>query len=289
MKIIIPKIEFGSTGHKSTRTIFGGASLWDVDQNTADEVLNLLKYYGINHIDTAASYGDSELRIGEWMKDDRDNFFLATKTEERTYEEAKKQINESRKRLNVDQIDLIQLHNLVDMEEWKTAFGENGALKAAIEAKETGLVKYIGVTGHGLEAPKMHIRSLEEFEFDSVLLPLNYPLMKNDRYSNKFHELLEICEERNVAVQTIKSIAKGHWGEKEETRNTWYEPLESQAEIDRAVHWILSHEDVFLNTVGDIDLLPKVLKAAERFEGPPSEEEMEKQMDRLEMEALWPE
>ncbi|KXA91859.1 aldo/keto reductase [candidate division MSBL1 archaeon SCGC-AAA259E17] len=286
---MIPKKNFGRTGHRSSRTIFGGAALWSVSQEEADQVLRILKEYGVNHIDTASSYGDSEIRIGPWMEEHRQDFFLATKTGERTYEGAKDQIRQSLERLNVDQIDLLQIHNLVDPEEWKTTFGENGALEAIIEAREEGLVRYIGVTGHGLNAPEMHQKSLKEFDFDSVLLPFNYPLMQNPEYAESFWSLIGLCKERNVGVQTIKSIARGRWGDEKQTRNTWYRPLEDQEEVDKAVHWVLSHPYLFLNTVADLDLLPKVLDSASRFQEAPSEKEMKDQMEDLSMEPLWPE
>jgi aryl-alcohol dehydrogenase-like predicted oxidoreductase len=271
---MIDKRPFGRTGHMSTRTIFGSAALWALSQSKADRTLGVLKYHGINHIDTAASYGDAELRIGPWMAQHRDEFFLATKTDKRTYQEAWEQIRLSLERLQVDQVDLLQLHNLVDPKEWNVAMGSDGALKAVIEARDQGLTRFIGVTGHGVTAPAMHLRSLERFDFDSVLLPLNYVMMQNAQYAADFETLLNLCRERNVAVQTIKSIAKGEWGKKTHVRTVWYEPLEDQKAIDKAVHWVLGHEGVFLNTAGDVNLLPKVLDAATRFQVVPSDEEM---------------
>lgn len=257
---------FGRTGHQSTRTLFGAAALGRVSPAESDKTLEVLLKYGVNHIDTAASYGESELRIGPWMKQHRGDFFLATKTGLRTYQEARDEFHRSLERLQVDSVDLIQLHNLVDPEEWETAMGPGGALEAVVEAREQGLVRFIGVTGHGTTIPTMHLRSLERFDFDSVLLPYNYPMMQNPTYAASFSKLVKLCQDRNVAVQTIKSIARGPWGEKERDHSTWYEPLEDQADIDRAVHWVLSRPGVFLNTAGDIHLLPKVLDAASRFE-----------------------
>ena len=271
---MIEKHPFGNTGHLSTRTLFGGASLGKSSQDEANQILALLLEYGVNHIDTAAGYGDSELRIGPWMDQHRDQFFLATKTRERKYQDARDGIQRSLERLRVDQVDLLQLHNLVDTVDWEVAMGPGGALEAAIEAKEQGLVRFIGVTGHGTVAPAMHKRSLERYEFDSVLLPYNFAMMQNPHYKSSFEALLTLCEERKVAVQTIKSIARGVWGEKPRVRTTWYEPLEDQASIDKAVHWVLSRQGVFLNTAGDTKLLPKVLEAAQRFQAGPSEEQM---------------
>jgi len=286
---MIESREFGSTGHNSTVTLFGAASLSEVTQDEANETLEVLLEYGVNHIDTAASYGDSELRIGPWMDEYRDRFFLATKTEERTYDGAKEEIRDSLSRLRVDQLDLIQLHNLIQPDEWRTVFGDDGALKALVEAKEEGLVRFLGVTGHSLRVPKMHMKSLGEYDFDSVLLPYNYPLMQNEEYAKDFEELVEICNEKGVAVQTIKSLARRRWYEGERNRATWYKPLEKQEYVNRAVSWVLGRPNLFLNTAGDIDLLPRVLDAASRFESRPSEQEMNQMCEDREMEALWPE
>jgi aryl-alcohol dehydrogenase-like predicted oxidoreductase len=284
---MIAKQPFGRTGHMSTRTIFGSAALWALSQSKADHTLGVLKYHGVNHIDTAASYGDAELRIGPWMAQHRAEFFLATKTDKRTYQEAWEQIRLSLERLQVDYVDLLQLHNLVDPDEWEVAMGTDGALKAVIEARDQGLTRFIGVTGHGVTAPAMHLRSLERFDFDSVLLPLNYVMMQNEQYATDFEALLAVCSERNVAVQTIKSIAKGEWGKKTHVRTVWYEPLEDQKAIDKAVHWVLGWPGVFLNTAGDVNLLPKVLDAATRFKVAPSDKAMQELAKEHKIEPLF--
>ena len=278
---------FGRTDHMSTRTIFGAAALGEVTQAQADRTLETILYYGVNHIDTAPSYGDAELRIGPWMGQHRGHFFLATKTDERTVQAARDQFQRSLERLRVDQVDLLQLHHLVDPEEWEVAMGPGGALEAAVEAREQGLVRFIGVTGHGVTAPEMHRRSLERFDFDSVLLPYNYMMMQNPRYAADFRALLALCQKRNVAVQTIKSIARGPWGTKTRTRATWYEPLEDESAIEKAVRWVLGRPGIFLNTAADIRLLPKVLDAASRFQTPPSDEEMKKEAVRLKIKPLF--
>jgi len=283
----IPTMAFGSTGHTSTRTIFGGAALGRVSQEKADETLELLFRHGINHIDTAASYGESELRIGPWMERYRDRFFLATKTGERTYESARDSIRRSLERLRVEALDLIQLHNLVDPQDWETAMGPGGALEAAIEARKQGRTRFIGVTGHGVTVAAMHRRSLERFPFDSVLLPYNPVMMQNAAYAADFEALLATCAERGVAVQTIKSITLGPWGERERTHATWYEPLTEQADIDKAVHWVLGRPGVFLNTTSDLGLLVKVLDAAERREQRPADEEMDSLIRQREMTPLF--
>jgi aryl-alcohol dehydrogenase-like predicted oxidoreductase len=284
---MIDKQPFGRTGHVSSRTLFGAAALGRVTQDEADRTLELILSHGVNHIDTAASYGDSELRIGPWMAQYRKEFFLATKTGERTYAKARDQIHSSLERLRVDKVDLLQLHNLVDPQEWEIAMGPGGALEAAIEAREQGLVRFIGVTGHGITIAQMHKRSLERFDFDSVLLPYSYILMQNPAYAADFEALMALCQTRNVAVQTIKSIVRAPWGEREHTHATWYEPLEDQADIDTAVHWVLGLPGVFLNTTGDIHVLPKVLEAASRFEARPSDEQMEEVMAEREMAPLF--
>jgi aryl-alcohol dehydrogenase-like predicted oxidoreductase len=278
---------FGRTGHDSTRAIFGAAAFSDVSQAEADRTLELLRRFGVNHIDTAASYGDSELRLGPWLAGHRADVFLATKTGERTYRAAYDQIRRSLERLRVDRVDLIQLHNLVDPGEWETALGPGGALEAAIAAREEGLVRFIGVTGHGTTVAAMHRRALERFDFDAVLLPYSHVMMHNPRYAAEFEDLADLCRERNVAMQTIKAITRAPWGDRPHTAATWYEPLRDQAAIDRAVHWVLGRPDVFLNTVGDIAVLPLVLDAADRFRGRPSEEAMEELARQQAMEPLF--
>ena len=272
---MIEQRPFGRTGHDSTVTLFGAAAIGRVTQADADRTMELLLDYGVNHIDTAASYGDAELLLGPWLEKHRDRFFLATKTNEREYDTAKAQIQRSLERMRVDHIDLIQFHNLGHPDDWDTAMGENGALEAAKEARDQGLLKYIGVTGHGLKIAAFHHRSLQTFDFDSILLPWNVQMKQNPQYAADFDRVVGLARERGIAVQTIKSLVRGPWATTPKTRSTWYQPLENQPDIDRAVHWILAQGDLFLNTAGDINLLPKVLDAASRFNGRgPSDEEM---------------
>ena len=284
---MIAKQPFGPTGHMSTRTLFGAAALSQVSQAEADRTREVLLEYGVNHIDTAASYGDAELRIGPWMERYRQHFFLATKTEQRTYRGARDELRRSLERLRVDHVDLWQMHVLVDPDDWETAMGPGGALEAFIEARERGLARFLGVTGHGLAVAAMHKRSLERFDFDSVLLPYNYPLKQNHQYAADLEDLVAICKERNVAVQIIKSICRRPWGDRPQTRATWYEPLEDQADIDRAVHWILGRPEFFLNTAADIHVLPRVLDAASRFRERPSDEAMKTMVAEREMAPLF--
>jgi len=270
---MISRAPFGATGHESSRVIFGAAALGDVSKADADRTLEVILEHGINHIDVAFSYGDAELRIANWLKSDHE-FFLATKTGERTYAAAREQIRRSLDRLGVDHVDSIQLHNLCDVIEWDIALSPGGALEACLEAREEGLVRFIGVTGHGLSIPKMHQRSLGRFHFDSVLCPYNWVQMQDPRYAETFNGLAELCQERDVALQTIKSLAYKPWEGRAKTASTWYEPLQDQAEIDLAVSWVLADPQVFLLTTGDVDVLPKLLDAAERAGERPSDEQM---------------
>jgi aryl-alcohol dehydrogenase-like predicted oxidoreductase len=284
---MIPVQPFARTGHESTRILFGAAAIGNVSQDEADQTMELIREHGINHIDTAASYGDAELRLGPWMETHRDEFFLATKTGERTRAEAYAEIGRSLERLRTDRVDLIQLHNLVDEDEWQTAFSAAGALEAVVQAKDEGLVRFIGVTGHGVTVAAQHLRSLGEYPFDSVLLPYNFPMSRNASYIADFEALVEVCAERGVAVQTIKAITRGPWGDQNQTANTWYEPLTDQGAIDTAVSWVLGRDGVFLNSVGDIHILPKVIDAAERFTQRPTDGQMRKLEAAFGLEPLF--
>jgi aryl-alcohol dehydrogenase-like predicted oxidoreductase len=278
---------FGATGHDSSRVIFGAAALGSVSKSDADRALDLLLAHGVNHIDVAASYGDAELRIASWLQRNPGTFFVATKTGERSYRGAREEIRRSLDRLGVDHVDSIQLHNLVDVIEWDIALSADGALEAAIEAREEGLVRFIGVTGHGLSVPEMHRRSLDRFPFDSVLAPYNYVQMQDPRYAETFESLAAVCAERRVALQTIKSLARRRWDGREHTAATWYEPLREQDDVDLAVHWVLGRPEAFLLTTGDVEILPRLLAAAERFESRPSDEQMRDLAARAEAEPLF--
>jgi aryl-alcohol dehydrogenase-like predicted oxidoreductase len=279
---------FGRTGHDSTRVIFGAAALWGMsDDADAAPTLELLLRHGINHIDTAASYGRSERRVGAWMPEHRGRFFLATKTDKRTRDESRAQIEKSLERLCTDHVDLVQLHNLVDEAEWGTAMAAGGALEAAVEAREQGKTRFIGVTGHGVTVAAMHLRSLDRFPFDSVLLPYNPVMMRNTQYATDFERLARVCAERGVAMQTIKGVTLGPWNEKQRTHNTWYEPLTAQADIDLAVRYVLARPGVFLNTAGDVTLLPKILDAAERGGAAPSDSDIGRLIESRAMTPLF--
>jgi aryl-alcohol dehydrogenase-like predicted oxidoreductase len=283
----ITRASFGRTNHQSSRVIFGAAALGSVGQDVADRALEVLLAHGINHIDVAASYGDAELRVKPWLRGRRDSFFLATKTDERKAPAAREELHRSLDRLGVDHVDLWQLHNLADPIEWDTALSPGGVIEAAVEARDQGLVRWIGVTGHGAQIAANHRRSIARFDFDSVLLPYNFVTMQSSYYAENFEALVAVCAERGTAVQTIKSIAMRPWSGRERTRSTWYQPLEEQADIDLAVWWVLGRPGVFLNTVGDVDLLPKVLDAAERFEKRPDDAAMGALIERSKTEPLF--
>jgi len=273
---VIATQPFGRTGHESTRTIFGAAALM-YDSTTradADRALELLLEHGVNHIDVAADYGDAEVWIAPWLAEHRDRFFLATKTGKRERRGAHDEIRRSLERMGVESVDLIQLHNLVARDEWETAMGPGGALEAAVEARDEGLVRFIGVTGHGLDVAERHLQSLEEFPFDSVLFPYNYAQLEDERYADSVERLIEACEERDVAIQTIKSLSKGRWASDDHAAAPWYEPLVDPDEIRDAVAWTLARPGIFLNTVSDLDLLPHVLEAAHEPGAKPSDERM---------------
>jgi len=283
----IPTQPFGRSGHQSTRVIFGGAALAKVSQDVADRTLDVLLEHGVNHLDVAASYGDAELRIRPWLREHPGRFFLATKTGARTARSAREELDRSLDRLGVDHVDLWQLHSLADPIEWDTALSPGGAIEAAVEAREQGLVRWIGITGHGTQIAANIRRSLARFDFDSVLLPCNYLTMRLPYYAENFEALVDTCRERRVAVQTIKSIALRPWLGRPRTNSTWYEPLQEQADIDLAVWWVLARAGIFLNSVGDLELLPRVLDAATRFQQAPSEAEMRALAERAQQEPIF--
>lgn len=284
----IEKRAFGRTGHMSSAIIFGGAALKAADQATADRTLDLLFEFGVNHIDTAPAYGDSELRIGPWMDRHRDDFFLATKIDERGYDGAKAQIHRSLDRLRSDRVDLLQLHALFHPDEWDQALSPGGALEAAVEAREAGLVRFIGVTGHSWTVAAMHRRALERFAFDSVLMPWNWFAAQHETYGPDFETTAALCQSRGVAVQTIKAVARGPWAAGAERKHaTWYQPLEDEEDIRQAVHWVLARPGIFLNAVGDLDVLPAVLRAADELGPAPADPVMAALSERAGLASIF--
>lgn len=285
---MIATARFGRTGHDSTRVVFGAAALGGMTQERADQVLEVLLAHGVNHIDTAASYGDAELRIGPWMAEHRRRFFLATKTGERDGAAARAELERSLERLQVDSVDLIQLHNLVEPDEWETALAPGGALEAMVRARDEGLVRFIGVTGHGTRIARRHRESLERFPFDSVLLPYSFVAMQDEAYRADVEALLAVCAEQQVAVQTIKSVARRRWEPNAPGPHySWYEPILDEAAVARAVRWVLARQQLFLNTSSDARLLPVILAAAAETDEIPGDDEMRADVAALDIEALF--
>ena len=261
----LPTAPFGSTGHDSSRVVFGGAALGAMRQARADDVLEQLIAAGVNHLDVAASYGDAELRVAPWLARHPGRFFLATKTGDRRGTDARASLERSLERMRVDSVDLIQLHNLVEADEWQVAFRPDGAVAALAAARDEGLCRFIGVTGHGLRIAAMHLRSLAEFPFDSVLLPANAALLADPAYRADFEAVLATCAERGAAVQVIKALARRRWGSDSDAPHfAWYEPLPPTAvdEISRAVRFVLARPGIFLNSSSDARLLAPTLAAA---------------------------
>ena len=271
---MLPFAQFGQTGHRSSRVIFGAAALGGMSEARAIKTLDLVASYGVNHIDTAAMYGAAEDRLKPWLVDHRSEVFLATKTHERIGSVARAELERSLERMGVDQIDLIQLHNLVEPDEWQTAFNKGGAVAALNQARAEGLVRFIGVTGHGLRIPSMHLHSLTEFDFDAVLFPYNHSLLSIPQYLEDVAALREVCHRRNIATQTIKAVARRRWDDGTEGHRSWYEPLTDTDAIQRAVRYVLSQPDLFLNTTSDATLLPIILDAAQDDLTRPLDEEM---------------
>jgi aryl-alcohol dehydrogenase-like predicted oxidoreductase len=284
---MLPFSEFGSTGHRSSRVIFGAAALGGMSESRAFKTLDLVASYGVNHIDTAAMYGSSEDHLKPWLADHRSKVFLATKTQERVGSMARAELERSLERMGVDHIDLIQLHNLVEPDEWATAFSKGGAVEALNQARAEGLVNFIGVTGHGLRIPSMHLRSLAEFDFDTVLFPFNHSLLSIDQYRDDVTALRDLCRARNTATQTIKAVARRRWDDGTEGHRSWYEPLTDTDAIQRAVRYVLSQPDLFLNTTSDATLLPLILEAAQGELARPLDEEMNRDIAEFGMTPLF--
>jgi aryl-alcohol dehydrogenase-like predicted oxidoreductase len=249
----------------STIAIFGGAAFWQISQADADKVMELIIEAGVNHLDVAPSYGQAEIRVGPWMPRERERFFLGCKTTERTRAGAWNEMQESLKRLQTRAFDLYQCHAITTMEELDAVTMKGGALEAFVQAREEGLTKYIGITGHGVNAPQIYLEALRRFDFDSVLFPLNFVQMANPEFRKNAEELIATCRAKDVGTMMIKSITKGPWGEKQHTATTWYEPFDKIDEIQKGVNFALSYEVSGLCTAGDTRVLPLMLQACERF------------------------
>ena len=256
---------FGRTGHMSTVAIFGAAAFSKISQQDADKVMEMVIEAGVNHIDVAPSYGQAEIRIGPWMPRERKRFFLGCKTMERTKDGAWKEMHESLKRLQTETFDLYQCHAITTMEELDAVTRTGGALEAFVEARREGLTQFLGITGHGVNAPQIYLEALRRFDFDSVLFPLNFAQMANPEYREYAEELIAICKAKDVGTMIIKSITKAPWGDREHTATTWYEPFDNSEEIQKGVNFALSYDITGLCTAGDTRVLPLMLKACENF------------------------
>lgn len=267
---------FGRTGHMSTVAIFGGAAFWEISQSDADKVMEQIIEAGVNHIDVAPSYGQAEERVGPWIAREQKRFFLGCKTMERTKQGAWDEMQRSLKRLQTDSFDLYQCHAITTMEELDAITMKDGALEAFVEARERGLTRFIGITGHGVNAPTIYLEALRRFDFDSVLFPLNFVQMANPEFRKYAEELITVCKAKDVGTMIIKSVTRGPWGDKPKTATTWYEPFDQMDEIQHAVNFALSHNVTGLCTAGDTHILPMILKACQNF----------KQLTNSEMEAM---
>lgn len=288
----MPTAPFGSTGHLSSRIIFGAAALGSMSPERAAETLSQLEPLGINHIDTAESYGESEDRLAPFLAEHRESFFLATKTRYRSGDEARTSLERSLERLGVESVDLIQLHNLVEDDEWDQVFGSGGALEALVAARDEGLCRFIGVTGHGTRIPGMHLRSLNEFNFDSVLFPLNFSMLSSTAYRDDVEALIALCQDRGVAMQTIKAIARRRWQETPAQQFSWYEPIADVDAITNAVHFALGHvtdgtQSLFVNSSSDARLLPHIAAAGRSFSEAPTDATMTEDQERLDITPLF--
>ena len=268
------KRRFGRSGHMSTVAIFGAAAFWEISQMGADKVMEMVIEAGVNHIDVAPSYGQAEKRVGPWMPRERERFFLGCKTMERTKKGAWDEMQKSFKLLQTDHFDLYQLHAITTQEELDACTMAGGALEAAVVARQQGLTRQIGITGHGVDSPRLFIEALKRFDFDSILFPLNFVQMSNPAFRKDAETLIALCKEKDVGTMLIKTITKGPWGDKEKTASTWYEPFNQMDKIQEAVNFALSYDVTGLCTAGDINVLPKVLKACQDF-SPMSQAERE--------------
>lgn len=256
---------FGRTGHASTVAIFGAAAFWEISQEKADAVMDMVLAAGINHIDVAPSYGQAEERVGPFLERHPDQFFIGCKTMERTKEGAAAEMRRSLERLHRQSFDLYQFHAVTRFEELDEIFRPGGALEAVLEARKQGLLRFIGITGHGVDAPAIYREALRRFDFDSVLFPLNFVQYANPYYRENAEALLEECEKRQVGTMIIKSTAKGPWGERQKTHTTWYEPFTQEEMNQKAVNFVLSQKVTGICTAGDVSVLPLVIQACERF------------------------
>jgi aryl-alcohol dehydrogenase-like predicted oxidoreductase len=281
------KRRLGRTGQMSTVAVFGAVALADMTQAEADRVMRRVIAAGINHIDVAPSYGQAEVRLGPWLARERERFFLAGKTMERGREAAAEELRRSLSNLQVDSFDLYQLHAVTDLNELKQALDRDGALEAILEARAKGLVRWIGITAHGIEAPDVILQALAGYDFDTVMLPVNFILFSNKSYRQKCEELLAECRAKDLGVLAIKTLAKRPWGGRRAVYRTWYEPFDRIEQVQPAVDFTLSQDLTALCTSGDARLLPLIIKACQQFTrmSPIAQAMLIDQADRY--EALW--
>lgn len=256
---------FGRSGHQSSVAIFGGAGLGGVTQDVADRAMEQIIAAGVNHIDVAASYGEAELRVGPWMERERNRFFLGSKTEERQQQGAWDSVQRSLERLRTDHLDLIQIHAITRMDELDAVLAPGGVLDALLQAREQGLTKYIGITGHGNDAPAIFLEALRRFDFDSILFPINFVQYAMPDYRRNAEALVAECRKRDVGTLIIKAVGKGVWRDAPRTADTWYVPFTDPAQIQAGVNFSLSQDVTGLCTAGDVNVLPLFLEACENF------------------------
>ena len=259
------KRRLGRTGHMSTVAIFGSAAFYEVTQAVADVTMEQVLAAGVNHIDVAPSYGLAEERLGPWLARERERFFLGCKTQERTREAARAELHRSLERLQVDAFDLYQLHAVTNIEELDQVTGPGGALEAVLDAREQGLTRFIGITGHGVEVPSLFLEALRRFDFDTVLFALNFVQYADPVFRRNAEELLRQCHDRDVGVMIIKAIARGPWGDRKKIYNTWYEPFDQIDQIQPAVSFALSQDVTGLCTAAEVSILAHFLEACECF------------------------
>ena len=281
------KRRFGRTGHMSTVIIFGAFAVAKVSQEVADSVMEKVMEHGVNHIDVAPSYVDAELRLGPWLEQHRDRFFLGCKTELRDREAAWAELHRSLERLRVDSFDLYQLHAVTTEKDLDRCFAPGGSLEAIVEARDQGLTRFIGITGHGLQAPAVQLAALERFDFDSLLFPLNPKLWSDEAYRRDATALLDVAAERDLGTMVIKAWVRGPWGDRTPGYDTWYEPFDDRSGVERSLCFALSHPISGAINAGDARLVPPILEAAERFEPMDAAEQAQTIADAAACEPLF--
>ena len=269
------KRRLGRTGYESTVVTFGTAGLGRVTQEVADRAIQQVLDAGVNHIDIAPTYGQAMERMAPWMPKIRDQVFLGSKTRQRTKQAAWDDINSIKKRLNVESFDLFQLHSVISMEELDKVTAAGGALEALVEMREQGQTRWLGITGHGPEIPRVILEALKRFDFDTIMFPVSAVMYKDPAYREDAEALLAEAASRDLGIQAIKMIARSGWGDREHDATTWYDPHREQGDIDRALWWVLSQPMHTAPSAGDVTLIPKILDSAERFR-PLDEEDQER-------------